>query len=154
MGVRGCGRAANEAAAVALAARTMAGRNGTAGDFCGVAVFLASPAARYVTGQAIFVDGGFSSTWAPMRALNRLGGPGPLGCAFGLRTKNRHAVANRAPSIVALLLIVPRNPELESHEATVPTVEDFVGPALRPREAWPRDGHGGARPQAHPEGSA
>ncbi|MGE5291817.1 MAG: SDR family NAD(P)-dependent oxidoreductase [Micromonosporaceae bacterium] len=46
----------------ALAARTMAGRNGTAGDFRGIAVFLASPAARYVTGQAIFVDGGFSST--------------------------------------------------------------------------------------------
>jgi NAD(P)-dependent dehydrogenase (short-subunit alcohol dehydrogenase family) len=45
----------------ALAARTMAGRNGTAGDFRGIAVFLASPAARYVTGQAIFVDGGFSS---------------------------------------------------------------------------------------------
>jgi NAD(P)-dependent dehydrogenase (short-subunit alcohol dehydrogenase family) len=46
----------------ALAARTMAGRNGTVGDFRGIAVFLASPAARYVTGQAIFVDGGFSST--------------------------------------------------------------------------------------------
>lgn len=44
----------------ALAARTMAGRNGVAEDFAGVAVFLASPAAAYVTGQAIFVDGGLS----------------------------------------------------------------------------------------------
>jgi gluconate 5-dehydrogenase len=45
----------------ALAARTMAGRNGLPGDFAGAAVFLASPAAGYVTGQAIFVDGGFSA---------------------------------------------------------------------------------------------
>lgn len=44
----------------ALAARTMTGRNGLAEDFAGAAVFLASPSASYVTGQAIFVDGGFS----------------------------------------------------------------------------------------------
>lgn len=44
----------------ALAARTMAGRNGLAGDFRGVALFLASNASAYVTGQMIFVDGGFS----------------------------------------------------------------------------------------------
>lgn len=44
----------------ALAARTMVGRNGLAGDFAGAAVFLASGASAYVTGQAIFVDGGFS----------------------------------------------------------------------------------------------
>ncbi len=44
----------------ALAQRTMVGRNGVAGDFAGIAVFLASPASGYVTGQAIFVDGGFS----------------------------------------------------------------------------------------------
>ncbi|MFG2522242.1 SDR family NAD(P)-dependent oxidoreductase [Streptomyces sp. NPDC048527] len=44
----------------ALAARTMVGRNGLAEDFAGAAVFLASPASAYVTGQAIFVDGGFS----------------------------------------------------------------------------------------------
>ena len=44
----------------ALAARTMVGRNGLAEDFAGVAVWLASPAAAYVTGQSIFVDGGFS----------------------------------------------------------------------------------------------
>jgi NAD(P)-dependent dehydrogenase (short-subunit alcohol dehydrogenase family) len=45
----------------ALAARTLVGRNGLPDDFAAAAVFLASPAATYVTGQAIFVDGGFSS---------------------------------------------------------------------------------------------
>jgi len=44
----------------ALRARTMIGRNGEASDFEGIAVFLASPASDYVTGQLIFVDGGFS----------------------------------------------------------------------------------------------
>ncbi len=44
----------------ALAARTMVGRNGLAADFAGAAVFLASAASAYVTGQALFVDGGFS----------------------------------------------------------------------------------------------
>jgi NAD(P)-dependent dehydrogenase (short-subunit alcohol dehydrogenase family) len=46
----------------ALAARTMAGRNGEAADFEGVAVFLASRASDYVTGQVIFADGGFSAS--------------------------------------------------------------------------------------------
>lgn len=46
----------------ALAARTMIGRNGLPADFEGAAVFLASTASGYVTGQAIFVDGGFSAT--------------------------------------------------------------------------------------------
>jgi len=45
----------------AMAARTMIGRNGELGDFVGVAVFLASPASDFVTGQTIFVDGGFSA---------------------------------------------------------------------------------------------
>ncbi|MEU2465127.1 SDR family oxidoreductase [[Kitasatospora] papulosa] len=44
----------------ALAARTMVGRNGLPEDFAGAAVFLASAASGYVTGQSIFVDGGFS----------------------------------------------------------------------------------------------
>ncbi|MET8027119.1 SDR family NAD(P)-dependent oxidoreductase [Streptomyces avermitilis] len=44
----------------ALAARTMVGRNGLAEDFAGAVVFLASRASAYVTGQAIFVDGGLS----------------------------------------------------------------------------------------------
>jgi NAD(P)-dependent dehydrogenase (short-subunit alcohol dehydrogenase family) len=42
-----------------LAARTMVGRNGLAEDFAGAAVFLAGRASAYVTGQSIFVDGGF-----------------------------------------------------------------------------------------------
>ena len=49
------------ARSAALAARTMTGRNGQAADFEGVAVFLASRASDYVTGQVIFVDGGFSA---------------------------------------------------------------------------------------------
>jgi len=46
----------------ALAARTMIGRNGEPADFEGIAVFLASRASAYVTGQLICVDGGFSAT--------------------------------------------------------------------------------------------
>ncbi len=44
----------------ALANRTMIGRNGEAEDFAGAAVFLAGPSSAYITGQAIFVDGGLS----------------------------------------------------------------------------------------------
>jgi gluconate 5-dehydrogenase len=44
----------------ALAARTMVGRNGVPEDFATAALFLASPASAYVTGQSIAVDGGFS----------------------------------------------------------------------------------------------
>jgi NAD(P)-dependent dehydrogenase (short-subunit alcohol dehydrogenase family) len=50
------------ARAAALAARTFVGRNGTPDDYRGVAVFLASPAADFITGQTIFVDGGFSAS--------------------------------------------------------------------------------------------
>jgi gluconate 5-dehydrogenase len=46
--------------AKAMAARTMAGRNGRLEDLPGLAVLLAGPAAGYITGQTIFVDGGFS----------------------------------------------------------------------------------------------
>jgi NAD(P)-dependent dehydrogenase (short-subunit alcohol dehydrogenase family) len=53
---------ADPARVAAMAARTMIGRNGEPQDFRGVAVFLASPASDFVTGQTIFVDGGFSST--------------------------------------------------------------------------------------------
>ena len=42
-------------------ARTPAGRWGDPGDFAGIAVFLASSAADFVTGAAIPVDGGYSS---------------------------------------------------------------------------------------------
>ncbi|MFI9724089.1 SDR family NAD(P)-dependent oxidoreductase [Streptomyces sp. NPDC052396] len=44
----------------ALAARTLTGRNGLAEDFAGAAVFLAGQGSGYVTGQTLFVDGGFS----------------------------------------------------------------------------------------------
>jgi NAD(P)-dependent dehydrogenase (short-subunit alcohol dehydrogenase family) len=53
---------ANPALVAALAARTMVGRNGLPDDFAGAAVFLASPASAYVTGQTIRVAGGFSAT--------------------------------------------------------------------------------------------
>ncbi|MFD9950687.1 SDR family NAD(P)-dependent oxidoreductase [Nonomuraea sp. NPDC059023] len=43
-----------------LAARHMSGRNGLPADFAGAAVFLASAASAFVTGQQLFVDGGFS----------------------------------------------------------------------------------------------
>jgi len=46
----------------ALADRTMVGRNGLPADFAGAAVFLASAASNFVTGQIIRVDGGFSAT--------------------------------------------------------------------------------------------
>ncbi|MEV1001016.1 SDR family oxidoreductase [Nonomuraea sp. NPDC050202] len=44
----------------ALAARHMVGRNGVPEDFEGAAVFLAGNACAFVTGQMLFVDGGFA----------------------------------------------------------------------------------------------
>ncbi|GAA3910135.1 SDR family NAD(P)-dependent oxidoreductase [Actinoplanes auranticolor] len=46
----------------AHARRTMIGRNGVPSDFAGCAVYLASAASAAVTGQTLFVDGGYSST--------------------------------------------------------------------------------------------
>lgn len=51
---------ADPARVAALAERTMVGRNGLAEDFAGAAVFLASRASAYITGQSIYVDGGLS----------------------------------------------------------------------------------------------
>ena len=42
--------------------RTPAGRWGDPSELAGACVFLASPAADYVTGQVIFVDGGFTAS--------------------------------------------------------------------------------------------
>ena len=40
--------------------RTPAGRWGEPPEIAGAAVFLASPAANYVTGTILYVDGGFA----------------------------------------------------------------------------------------------
>lgn len=45
----------------ALARQTAVGRNGCLEDIAGPAVFLASPASAYVTGQILYVDGGFTA---------------------------------------------------------------------------------------------
>jgi gluconate 5-dehydrogenase len=44
-----------------MAGSTFLGRNGEPADLTGTAVFLASRASDYITGQTIFVDGGFSA---------------------------------------------------------------------------------------------
>jgi len=49
------------ARAAAMASRTFVGRNGRMEDLAGAALFLASAASDYVTGQVLFVDGGFSA---------------------------------------------------------------------------------------------
>ena len=45
----------------ALARQTIIGRNGEMSDLAGVTVFLASRASDYITGQLIFLDGGWSA---------------------------------------------------------------------------------------------
>lgn len=53
---------ADPAKVAAHARRTMIGRNGVPADFAGCAVYLASSASAAVTGQTLFVDGGYSAT--------------------------------------------------------------------------------------------
>jgi gluconate 5-dehydrogenase len=45
-------------------ANTPARRLGTPEDLVGAAIFLASPAAAFITGQILYVDGGFTAGWA------------------------------------------------------------------------------------------
>ncbi|MEM1365337.1 MAG: SDR family oxidoreductase [Pseudomonadota bacterium] len=52
---------ANQELAAKNAAQTAIGRNGKLADIVGPAVFLASPASDYVTGQLLYVDGGFTA---------------------------------------------------------------------------------------------
>jgi gluconate 5-dehydrogenase len=47
--------------AAANAARTAIGRNGRLEDLYGATVFLCSEASAYITGQTLFVDGGFTA---------------------------------------------------------------------------------------------
>ncbi len=51
----------NEETAQRNAAQTAIGRNGKLSDLDGVTVFLASAAADYITGQVLYVDGGFTA---------------------------------------------------------------------------------------------
>jgi NAD(P)-dependent dehydrogenase (short-subunit alcohol dehydrogenase family) len=51
----------NEKAQAPLLAKTPAGRLGQVGDMTGAALFLASSAADYMTGQALTVDGGWTA---------------------------------------------------------------------------------------------
>ncbi|MFT5113691.1 MAG: NAD(P)-dependent dehydrogenase (short-subunit alcohol dehydrogenase family) [Parasphingorhabdus sp.] len=43
------------------AGQTTIGRNGEMQDLHGAAIFLAAPASNYITGQTLFVDGGFTA---------------------------------------------------------------------------------------------
>ena len=52
---------ADEERSARNAAQTCIGRNGSLEDLIGPAIFLASPASDYVTGQVLFVDGGFTA---------------------------------------------------------------------------------------------
>ena len=47
--------------AAANAAQTCMGRNGELDDLVGPALFLCSPASAYMTGQVLYVDGGFTA---------------------------------------------------------------------------------------------
>ena len=53
---------ADPAKVTAHAMRTMTGRNGVPADFAACAVFLAGSGSAAITGQTLFVDGGYSAT--------------------------------------------------------------------------------------------
>ncbi len=47
--------------AARLAAQTAVGRNGRLEDLRGLTVFFASDASNYITGQILYIDGGFTA---------------------------------------------------------------------------------------------
>ncbi len=51
----------NPEAVEAMAKQTAIGRSGKIEDLNGITIFLASPAADYVTGQVIYLDGGYTA---------------------------------------------------------------------------------------------
>ena len=51
----------NASVAKQKASQTAIGRNGELNDLEGITVLLASPASDYITGQTIFVDGGYTA---------------------------------------------------------------------------------------------
>lgn len=53
--------AENPQSAAHLAARTAIGRNGTLEDLRGAVLLFATPASDYITGQVLFIDGGFTA---------------------------------------------------------------------------------------------
>lgn len=44
-----------------MAASTCVGRNGQLEDLHGLAIYLCSPASSFMTGQTLFLDGGFTA---------------------------------------------------------------------------------------------
>ena len=52
---------ANPEMVEAMAAKTCVGRNGELPDIWGLAIFLASPASAFITGQTVFIDGGLTA---------------------------------------------------------------------------------------------
>ena len=51
----------DKAVADALAARTAIGRNGKLDELKGAAIFFCAPASDYITGQILYIDGGFTA---------------------------------------------------------------------------------------------
>ncbi len=52
---------ANPETAAWAAGQTTMGRNGELSDLFGITVFFASPASSYITGQTLYIDGGFTA---------------------------------------------------------------------------------------------